>query len=126
MNAFQDLFHTLRRIMLTATGALERDVDTNRELSLRTSHRLKNGQLMWFGGVKIGRAYVSFHLMPVYVNPSLLDTVSPALLKRMHGKSCFNFKRADTAVLEELAALTRRGYEDFGQRGWCEARRREP
>lgn len=26
----------------------------------------------WFGGVRLGKAYVSYYLMPVYVEPALL------------------------------------------------------
>ena len=36
---------------------------------------------IYFGAVKIGKRYVSFHLMPVYVHPDLLDGMSPALRK---------------------------------------------
>lgn len=64
---------------------------------------------MWFGGVRVGKAYVSYHLMPVYTHPELAARISPALRKRMQGKSCFNFKAADAALFDELEALTREG-----------------
>jgi hypothetical protein len=67
------------------------------------------GQPMWFGGVRLGKAYVSYHLMPVYTHAALAAKISPALKKRMQGKSCFNFKAADPALFEELAALTAEG-----------------
>jgi hypothetical protein len=51
--------------------------------------------------------------MPVYVNPSLLDDVSPNLKKRMQGKSCFNFTTADPVLIEELAVLTQAGFDDY-------------
>jgi hypothetical protein len=35
----------------------------------------------------------------------LLETISPALRRRMQGKACFNFKTMDPAVFAELAAL---------------------
>jgi pyruvate dehydrogenase complex dehydrogenase (E1) component len=34
----------------------------------------------------------------------------------MQGKACFNFKTIDPALLEELAALTQKGYERLVQR----------
>jgi hypothetical protein len=52
--------------------------------------------------------YVSFHLMPVYMYPDLLEGASPGLMKRMQGKSCFNFKRVEPDTFEELRALTER------------------
>jgi hypothetical protein len=70
---------------------------------------LKPGEPMWFGGVRVGKAYVSYHLMPVYTHPALEARISPALKKRMQGKSCFNFKAPDAALFDELEALTREG-----------------
>src|SRR5690606_36850977 len=62
----------------------------------------------FFGAVQAKKAYVSFHLMPVYEDPGLLDGISPVLRKRMQGKSCFNFTAPDAALFEELDALTGR------------------
>jgi hypothetical protein len=78
----------------------------------------------WFGGVRRGKAYVSYYLMPVYVEPSLLDDISPELRRRMQGKSCFNFRSVDENLFDELADLTRRGYElSTGDPGWGVQRR---
>ncbi|MGA2217004.1 MAG: hypothetical protein ABSG51_02910 [Terracidiphilus sp.] len=72
------------------------------------------GQPMWFGAVRLGRAYVSFHLMPLYMNPRLLSLVSPALRKRMQGKTCFNFKAApDPELLDELSQLVDAALKDW-------------
>jgi hypothetical protein len=80
----------------------------------------------WFGGVRRGKAYVSYYLMPVYVEPSLLEGISPELKRRMQGKSCFNFTRVDDALLEQLAELTRRGFErTAGDPSWGVAKREE-
>lgn len=79
----------------------------------------------WFAGVRLGKAYVSYYLMPVYVEPSLLEGISPELRRRMQGKSCFNFRSVDDRLFAELAELTRRGYErSAGDPGWG-VRRRE-
>jgi hypothetical protein len=56
---------------------------------------------------------VSYHLMPVYAYPELLETISPTLKKRMQGKSCFNFTKTDTKTLKELEDLTQKGFEAF-------------
>lgn len=74
---------------------------------------VKKGERMWFGGVREGKAYVSYHLMPVYTHAALAAKISPALRKRMQGKSCFNFKVADEALFEELAALTKEAAEVY-------------
>ncbi len=77
------------------------------------------GQPMFFGSVRLGKAYVSFHLMPLYMNPALTKTVSPALKKRMQGKSCFNFKNhPEPETLSELTRLTEAGLKQWGENKW--------
>lgn len=58
----------------------------------------------FFGAVQTRKSFVSYHLMPVYEDPGLLDGISAALRGRMQGKSCFNFATHDPA----LAGKTRR------------------
>lgn len=62
----------------------------------------------FFGAVQTKKAYVSYHLMPVYEHPELLEDTSEALRRRMQGKSCFNFAAVDRALFEELDRLTGR------------------
>jgi hypothetical protein len=76
------------------------------------------GKPVWFAGVRLGKRYVSFHLMPVYCNAALLKGVSAELMKCMQGKACFNFKDVDPALFKSLARLTKAGYECFKKLGW--------
>jgi hypothetical protein len=76
---------------------------------LETKSASYNGKPMFFGAVRAGKAYVSFHLMPLYWEPSLAKGISPALKKRMQGKSCFNFTSYDPALVRQLAKLTAAG-----------------
>ncbi|MBM4422332.1 MAG: hypothetical protein FJ030_02940 [Chloroflexi bacterium] len=75
--------------------------------------KMSQGKEVWFGGVRTGKAYASYHLMAVYAFPDLLNDISPELKKRMQGKSCFNFRAVDEALFKELAQLTKKGYERF-------------
>jgi hypothetical protein len=70
---------------------------------------------LMFGAAQINKNYVSFHLFPVYMYPDLLDGISPALKKRMQGKSCFNFTSIDDDLMAELTTLTQKGAERFRQ-----------
>ncbi len=72
-----------------------------------------NGKRRWFGAVQTKKNYVSYHLMPVYENPALLDDISPELRARMQGKSCFNFRTIDDTLFAELGRLTGAGATDF-------------
>ena len=87
------------------------------DLSLDTPPSARYPEGLYFGGVRIGKRYVSFHLMPVYTNPELLDGISPALQKRMQGKSCFNFTKPDEVLFAELEALTAAGFSRFREDG---------
>jgi hypothetical protein len=71
------------------------------------------GKPVCFGAVRLGKNYVSYYLMPVYMNPELQKRISPELKKRMQGKSCFNFTEIDPVRFRELAALTAAGFKGF-------------
>jgi hypothetical protein len=74
-------------------------------------------QEQYFGSVQIRKNYVAYHLMPVYINPALLNDISEDLRKRMQGKSCFNFKKEDKILFQELATLTHKCFQDFQEKG---------
>jgi hypothetical protein len=50
-------------------------------------------------------SYVSLHVYAVYLHPELVDALSPELRSRMQGKSCFNFKRSEQVVDQEISEL---------------------
>jgi hypothetical protein len=64
----------------------------------------------FFAGVRVAPRHVAFHLMPVYSHPALLEDVSPALRKRMKGKTTFDFSVADEDLFAELDELTARSF----------------
>lgn len=118
MKDFAPIFAELRSIMLPYTEHLVPTVDSQDKLSLNTRHLQENKKTLWFGGIQIKKQYVSYHLMPVYVNPQLLEEISPELKKRMQGKSCFNFNTSSVSLFEELAALTEAGFKDYQKKGF--------
>lgn len=119
MNELTDVFADLRARMLPCVTGLPLAEDSTTRLSVDTSQIMKNGKPLWFGGVEIRKRYVSYHLMPVYVNPALLEAVSPALRKKMQGKSCFSFARIEPDLFEELASLTAACREDYRRQGFA-------
>lgn len=118
MSDFAQVFDRLRGIMRPFAASLDCLVDGDEEFSLSTRHIMKNNRPLWFGGVQIKKRYVSFHLMPVYVNPELLTGLSPELKKRMQGKSCFNFTAVDESLMSELAELTEAAFADYRRQGF--------
>ncbi len=114
----QTVFDALRSIMAAQVGSLDVKRDEPGDYYVDTLHVRQNKKPLWFGGIQIKKNYVSYHLMPVYANPKLLTDISPALRKRMQGKSCFNFKTVDDALFAELSDLTERGLKDYESRGF--------
>ena len=59
----------------------------------------------YVGGTRVGKRYVSFYLMGAY-DGGLQASMSPALRKRMQGRTCFNFTHVDEALFAELESVT--------------------
>ena len=111
MPEFARIFAALKPVMAEQEGRLAVQKNTSSEYSLVTKgpspFPQHKGQPMWFGAVKLGKAYVSFHLMPLYMSPALEKEISPELKKRMQGKTCFNFKSIPSAeLIGDLRRLT--------------------
>jgi len=118
MSDLNAVFSELRSIMAPYAAKLDPKKDDAVELYIDTRHMQKNRKPLFFGAVQVKKAFVSFHLMPVYLKPDLLDKLSPALRSRMQGKSCFNFTEVDKPLFKELAALTKAGFASYKEQGF--------
>ena len=97
--------------------------DTPTEYTLLTKSpspfKQHKGQPLYFGSVRLGKAYVAFHLVPLYMCPELAKCVTPALKKRMQGKTCLNFKSVpEPEVMADLKRLTEAAFKNWGERKW--------
>ena len=120
---FSSVFATLKPVFSTVARRLAVQTDTQSEYTLVTKSPSPfpqhKGQPLCFGTVRVGKAYVSLHLVPLYMSPMLKDAVSPALKKRMQGMSCFNFKSAPgPELIAELKTLINLATEQWAQKGW--------
>jgi hypothetical protein len=112
------VFAELRAIMAPYAVQMDTKKDDAAELYVDTRFVQKNKKPLFFGAVQMKKAFVSFHLMPVYAQPALLDGLSPGLKKRMQGKSCFNFAEVDPPLFKELATLTQAGFASYQEQGF--------
>ena len=120
---FVNAFAALKPVLASQSKRLAVKTDTAQEYTLVTKSASPfpqhKGQPMWFGSVRLGKAYVSFHLMPLYMCPELNGAVTPALKKRMQGKTCFNFKSdPGPELIAELQHLTAAGWRQWRERKW--------
>ena len=110
---FKQVFAELKSIFKPYAKKMDVAHDTDTYYLLNTRFIMKNKQPLCFGGVRLGKNYVSFYLMSVYASPDFMKNMSPELKKRMQGKSCFNFKETDQRLFDELKELTRAGAAKF-------------
>lgn len=68
--------------------------------------------------IEIGKSYVSYHIMALYMNTALQNSMSKELKTRMQGKTCFNFKNIDEKLFKELDQLTEKAIDDFKRTGF--------
>jgi hypothetical protein len=120
---FDEVFATLKQVFRRHLDRLSVQSDSATDYTLvgrkPSPFPQHKGHPMYFGMVRMGKAYVSFHLLPLYMNQSLSGTISPALKKRMQGKACFNFKTVpDADLLAELERLTYAGFKSFDDKNW--------
>ena len=110
------VFQRLKKALKKHERQLDVQADSPTNYYLNGPQPDAKGKPVFFGAVQAKKAYVSYHLMPVYLYPDLLDGVS-AELKKMQGKSCFNFKAADDTLFKELEALTKVSFQRFKAEG---------
>lgn len=118
---FPAAFGALKAIMARHAAGLPVLHDTAKNYTVLTPAIGPNGKPIWFGAVMVGKSAVSYHLFPLYFNPKLQAKVSPELLKRKQGKTCFNFQRPDEELFAQLDALTAEAAEHFRRAGYLEA-----
>ena len=112
---FPVVFEKLKSILKPYAETLTVKTDSMDTYYLDGPYTEKWKKELFFGSAQIKKNYVSFYLMPVYMYPDLLKGISPDLKKHMQGKSCFNFKKVEPELLQELTELTKKGYARFKQ-----------
>jgi hypothetical protein len=120
---FDKTFAALKAVFSKVEKQLTVKTDTPKQYELVTKKPSPfpqhKGHPMWFGMIKTGKAYVSFHLLPLYMNDAMQKLVSPELEKRKQGMACFNFKTEPTKQhLDELKKLVAASVESWKEKNY--------
>ena len=120
---FSSVFDTLKPILAKHAQRLSVKADTPTEYILVSKSPSPfpqhKGHPLEFGAVRSGKAYVSFHLMPLYMSATLNQAITPELKKRMQGKTCFNFKTdPPPGLVRELEELTAAALNQWAGQKW--------
>ena len=111
---FATTFTALKKILAPYAGQNMRVAQNKPDYYyIETKFPVMGRRPVMFGAVRKGKGYVSYHLLPLYMNQALQKKVSTELGRRKQGKACFNFTRPDDKLFAELAELTRLGFECF-------------
>jgi hypothetical protein len=107
-------FDALRALLKKNCGTAIVTVDKRGDFQVASKTMVDRiGRPLFYASVQVRKNYVTYHLLPIYMNPTLKDSLSPALKKRMQGKGCFNFTKVDATEFEELGAVTKKGIAGF-------------
>jgi hypothetical protein len=109
------VFARLRSILEPYADRFVVKEDTGGYYYLETATAEYRRKPLMFGAVRSGKNYVGYHLMVLYGCPELVAKLSPALRKRMQGKSCFNFAAVDEALFAELERVTAETWRLWGK-----------
>ena len=124
---FETVFDRLKTILQNHAGNFTIRPDTNDSYGLQgkpgpATLKAWGGKLkkpvMPVAWIEIGKAYVSYHVMGLYTNTSLQNSMSKELKTRMQGKTCFNFKNINETLFKELEQLTVKAIDDFKKLGF--------
>jgi len=110
---FPLVFEKLKSILKPYEKSLAVKADSADIFYLDGPYSEKWKKELFFGSAQIKKNYVSFYLMPVYMYADLLKDISSDLKRHMQGKSCFNFKKVEPELFQELAGLAKKSYERF-------------
>jgi hypothetical protein len=64
------------------------------------------------------KTFVGFYLFSIYMDPSLKKKIPAPLLKLLKGKSCFNLKSVDDALLAAIKQSIDATIADYRKKGW--------
>jgi hypothetical protein len=122
MDNRSEIFQQLKPLLQTYTPAMQPKVDDESHFDLWSVRNVViNGRKykeVYFAGLVIQKSYVGFYYMPIYANTELSRHFPPELLKLLKGKSCFHIKKLDEALLEQIRAALKTGFEMYQERGW--------
>jgi hypothetical protein len=107
---FDEVYSRLFGMLRKHKDKLSVGVEKPGEVWMAVTGATYRGKPLLFAGVRMGKNYVSYHLMSVYMRKV---GMSAELKKRLQGKACFNFAAVDEKLFKELDELTASGLKEY-------------
>ena len=102
---FEEVFARLKNLMQPLKARLEVKTDEPGHYYLNTHSVREDGYVYAFGSVQIKKNYVSYHLMPVYARPELLQGVSDELKKTDARQGLFQLYEAGRGTVRRVRSV---------------------
>jgi len=107
---FDAVYSRLSEMLRKHKDKLSVAIEKPGEFWMAVTGEIYRGKPLVFAGMRMGKNYVSYHLMSVYMREV---EMSAELTKRRQGKACFNFAEVDEKLFAELDKLTTSGLKDY-------------
>jgi hypothetical protein len=107
---FDVVYSRLSEMLRKHKDKLSVAIEKPGEFWMAVKGEVYRGKPLVFAGIRMGKNYVSYHLLSVYMRKV---EMSPELKKRMQGMACFNFSAVDEKLFGELDKLTASGLKDY-------------
>jgi hypothetical protein len=107
---FEEVYARLCGLLRKHKDKLSVGIEKPGEIWMSVIDETYRGKPLYYGGVRLGKNYVSYHLVPVYIGKVRL---SAELEKRKQGMACFNFASVDEKLFSELDKLTTEGLKNY-------------
>jgi len=109
-NQFDVVYLRLSEMLRKHKDKLSVAIEKPGEMWMAVTGEIHRGKPLVFAGLRMGKNYVSYHLMSVYMRKV---EMSAELTKRRQGKACFNFSEVDEKLFAELDKLTASGLRGY-------------
>jgi hypothetical protein len=109
-NQFDVVYLRLSEMLRKHKDKLSVAIEKPGEMWMAVTGEIYRGKPLVFAGLRMGKNYVSYHLMSVYMRKV---EMSAELTKRRQGKACFNFSEVDEKLFAELDKLTASGLRGY-------------
>ena len=122
-----DLYQSLRALLvgyerprpgyvLESRSATDHDFDLWSVRDLVIDGRARKE--VYFAGIRLQKSFVGFYYFPIYSVPRLGESLGPALLKLLKGKSCFRVKTLQGGIGDQIRSALELGLDKYRERGW--------
>jgi hypothetical protein len=122
MNDLTQVFDTVKRLMKEYEPPFVSKMDDEAHFDLWSNKEVviagKKRDEVYFAGLVIQKKHVGFYYMPVYTETDLKSVFEPELLSLLKGKSCFHLKKLDPALVDQIKAALKTGYDLYRKNGW--------